>query len=144
MSEQRPGLIGRLLARLQGEYPATELEAYRRAGVDVYALTEDLEVERTKWNLDELDSWSVPEATQAAFLCAWNAFALQVLGDRLLDADYESEPATVGYLPPVTARQTLGFYSQVAEWLSRARQASASPSFRLDVHVPAPGGRSGW
>lgn len=137
MTDQRPGFVGRLLARLQGELPATELEAYRRAGGEVYALVDDLERDRANWTLQDLDAWSVPEATQAALLCAWNAFALQVLGDRLLEADYESEPSTVGYLEPVTAEQAMAFYGQVPHWLSRARQARASSSFRLDVQVPA-------
>ena len=129
--------MGRFLARLQGEIPATELEAYRRAGSEVYALMDDLEADRATWKLQDLDAWSVPEATQAALLCAWNAFALQVLGDRLLEADYESEPSTVGYVEPVTAAQMLAFYGQVPEWLRRAHQARASASFRLDIEVPA-------
>lgn len=137
MSQLRPGLVGRFLARLQGEIPATELEAYQRAGAEVYDLIEDLEGDRADWALQEFDAWSVPEATQVALLCGWNAFALQLLGDRLLDADYESEPSTVGFVPPVTAEQALAFYGQVAAWLSRARQARASSSFRLDVDVPA-------
>lgn len=137
MSDERPGLIGRLLCRLQGEIPATELEAYRRAGSDVYALVEEMEADRLEWKVKDLDAWSVPKEAQAAMLCGWNAFALQLLGDRLLEADYEANPATVGYVPPVTAEQALSFYSQVPAWLSRARQARASSSFELDVAVPA-------
>jgi len=137
VSEQRPGLVGRLYARLQGEIPATELEAYRRAGSDVYALVADLEGDRADGALEGLDAWSVSETMQAALLCGWNAFALQVLGDRLLEADYESAPSTVGFVPPVTAEQALAFYGQVSGWLSRARQARASASFRLDVELPA-------
>lgn len=137
MSEQRPGLAGRLLARLQGEVPAAELEAYRRAGGEVYALVADLEGDRADWVLQGLDAWSVPVTTQQAQLCAWNAFALQILGDQLLEADYESEPSTVGYVPPVTAEQAIAFYGQVPAWLSRARQARASTSFDLDLGVPA-------
>ena len=137
MEDARLGFVGRLFARLQGEVPADELEAYRRAGAEVYALIDELEAERASWPLRELDAWSVPEATQVVLLCAWNAFALQTLGDRLLEADYESEPSTVGYVEPVTAEQVLALYGQVPEWLSRARQARASVSFRLDVAVPA-------
>ena len=137
MNESRPGFVGRVLSRLHGEVPATELEAYRRAGGEVYALMDELEADRAEWKLKELDAWAVPEATQVAFLCAWNAFALQILGDQLLEADYESNPSTVGYVPPVTAQQAVAFYAQVPEWLGRARQARASDSFRLDVGVPA-------
>lgn len=137
MTDQRPGFVGRVLARLQGEIPATELEAYRRAGSDVYALIDDIEHDRAEGRLQGRDAWSEPDALQAASLCAWNAFALQVLGDQLLAADYESEPSTVGYLPPVTAQQVLAFYGQVPDWLRRARQARASESYRLDVDVPA-------
>lgn len=41
IDSDRPGLWGRLLARLHGEVPADVLEAYRRAGAEVYALLED-------------------------------------------------------------------------------------------------------
>jgi hypothetical protein len=70
-------------------------------------------------------------------LCAWNAYTLQVLGDQFLDADYAANPLTTGFVPPVTAAQVLGFYSQVEPWLNRAQQARSNPEYRLDVQVPA-------
>ena len=70
-------------------------------------------------------------------LCAWNAFALQTLGDKFLEADYSLNPVTAGFVPPVTAEQVLAFYSQVEGWLNRAQQAHSNPGYRLDVGVPA-------
>jgi hypothetical protein len=70
-------------------------------------------------------------------LCAWNAFALQLLGDELVAGDYQAKPSTVGFVSPVTAEQAHAFYGQVEGWLSRARQALSSPTYRLDVEVPA-------
>jgi len=138
IDSDRPGLWGRLLARLHGEVPADVLEAYRRAGAEVYALLEDFETRRLDASLQAADAWAVDAATQAALLCAWNAFALQLLGDQLVDADYDADPATAGYVPPVTAEQALAFYGQVPGWLERARRAQSNPSFALDVAVPAP------
>jgi len=134
--EQRPGPFGRLMARLQGEVPADVLEAYRRAGGEVYALGDELETRRIESLLDG-DTWSMDPATQAALAAVWCAFALQALGDALLEADYQADPGSVGYVPSVTARQALAFYGQVPGWLARARQAQASPSYRLDVTLPA-------
>ena len=135
---QRPGMWGRMVARLAGEVPADVLEGYQRAGSEVYDLLQALEQRRLEWKLKDLDAWTVDSGSQVALVCAWNAFALQLLGDRLLDADYQTSPRTVGYVPPVTAEQALTFYGQVAAWLSRARQAEASASYELDVDVPAP------
>lgn len=134
--DDRPGMWGRMVARLQGEVPAEDLEAYRRAGSEVYRLLDDLEKRRSEWATSGIDAWTAPESTQAALLCGWNAFALQVLGDSLLTADYESQPSTRRYVPPVTAEQVLAFYEQVPGWLGRARAAEGSDSYRLDVTVP--------
>ena len=40
-------------------------------------------------------------------LCAWNAFALQTIADKLIEADSAADPATEGYVP----RSTLGYMS---------------------------------
>jgi hypothetical protein len=133
----RPTVWGRMYARLQSEVPATTLEAYRRASMPVFEVMDLVEARRLECTADGLNPWTVPPATRAEFLCAWNAFVLQTLGNDILDADYDASPATVGYVPPATARQVLAFYDQVEEWLDRARQARASPDFRLDVEVPA-------
>jgi hypothetical protein len=126
-----------MYARLQGEVPATTLEAYRRASLPVFEVMDLVEARRLECTADGLDPWTVPPATRAEFLCAWNAFVLQTLGNDVLDADYDASPATVGYVPPPTAHQVLAFYDQVEEWLDRARQAHASPDYRLNVEVPA-------
>ncbi len=135
---EEPNLWGRMMARLNGEVPADVLEAYRRAGVEVYELLDDLEGRRLDIVLGSGDAWAVAPATQAALVCGWNAFALQLLGDQLLAADYEADPRSVGFVPPATAQQALSFYGQVAGWLERARRAESNPSFVLDVAIPAP------
>src|SRR5687768_11445 len=132
-----PTLLGRVYAWLQDEVPATTLEAYRRASLPVFEVMDLAERRRQECATAGLDPWAVPPATRAELLCAWNAYVLQTLSNEFLDADYEASPATVGYVPPVTARQVLAFYEQVEEWLDRARQAHASPDYRLDVEAPA-------
>lgn len=127
----------RLLCRLHGEVPADTLEAYHRASGPVYDLLDQTERLRLECRAEGMTPWTVPPATQAQMLCAWNAFVLQLLGDRFLMTDYDSNPATVGYVPPITADQILAFYSQVEGWISRAMQAQANPGYRLDVTVPA-------
>ncbi|HEU0299896.1 MAG TPA: hypothetical protein VFR37_10585 [Longimicrobium sp.] len=132
-----PTVWNRLAARMQGEVSAATLEAYRRASLPVFDLMDRVERRRLECAGEGLDPWSVPPATRAAFLCAWNAFVLQTLGNDMVDADYGAEPATTGFVPPVTAHQVLAFYGQVEGWLSRGLQAVTNPDYRLDVHVPA-------
>lgn len=137
MSETRPGVWGRLMALLEGEVSADALEAYRRAGGAVHALLDRVEERRLDLSIQGRHPWELEPATQAQLLCAWNAFALQTLGDRILDADYRSSPPTVGFVPEVTAEQVLAFYGQVEGWLSRAHEAASNPSYRLDAALPA-------
>lgn len=134
----RPRLTAKLLALVLGELPAGDLAAYERAGVAVYDLLEEVEARRAELAASHADPWSVEAATQAQFLCAWNAFVLQTLGDSLVEGDYEAHPSTAGYLPESVARQVRDFYDQVGGWLSRARQAASNPGFRFEVYVPQP------
>ncbi|HEV3051840.1 MAG TPA: hypothetical protein VGX50_16150 [Longimicrobium sp.] len=133
----KPTGWNRFVAKLQGEVPAAELEAFRRASGPVLELLEQVERRRLECSIDGLDPWTVPPATRAAFLCAWNAFVLQTLGNEFLDADYRAEPRTPHFVPPVTAKQVLRFYEPVEGWVNRGGQAQANPDYRLDVNVPA-------
>lgn len=133
----KPTGWNRIVARLRGEIPAAALEAYRRASGAVFELFEQVERGRLEAAIDGLDPWSVPPAKRTAFLCAWNAFVLQTLGNEILDADYRGDPPTYGHVPPATARQVRAFYEPVEGWVNRAYQAQANPDYRLDLAVPA-------
>lgn len=133
----KPTGWNRIVAKLQGEVPAAELEAFRRASGPVFELLEQVERRRLECRIDGLDPWTVPPATRMAFRCAWNAFVLQTLGNEYLDADYRAEPRTPHFVPPATAAQVLRFYEPVEAWVNRAWQAQANPEYRLDAAVPA-------
>jgi len=134
---EEPSVWGRMFARFQGEVPADALEAYRRASLPVFELMDQVEARRQACTADGLNPWTVPPATRAEFLCAWNAFVLQTLGNDILEADYADYPATAGFVPRVTAEQVMAYYGQVEGWLDRAHQAHANPEYELDVDVPA-------
>jgi len=130
-------ILGTLRAFAKGEVSADTLEAYRRAGSHVYDLLKQIEDRRLELKIQGLNPWTIDPASQVQFLCAWNAFVLQTLGDQFLEADYQSDPGTVGYVPPMTADQVLAFYSDIEIWLSRAHQAQKNPAYRLEVSLPA-------
>jgi hypothetical protein len=134
---EEPGLLARVVAHLHGEVAATALEAFRRGGAAVWDLEPQLEQRRLEAVVAGADGWTLPAATGAALLCGWNAAALQLLGDELLDADEATAGTGAAYVEPETAEQTLAFYGQVAGWLSRAQQALHNPEYELDVTVPA-------
>lgn len=123
-------LTRRLVARLRGEVSAADLEALRAAGLEAHDLVLALDERRSG------DPWALPRHHQIADLCAWCAYALQTLADRVIEADYAAKPATIGYLPRATAASVRAALGEVSEWLSRARQAEANPSYALDVFVP--------
>jgi hypothetical protein len=134
---ESPSVWGRMFARFQGEVPAETLEAYRRASLPVFERMDQVEARRLACATEGLTPWTIPPATRTEFLCAWNAFVLQTLGNDIVEADYTEYPATAGYVPPVTADQVMAYFSEVEGWLDRANQAQANPEYRLDVDVPA-------
>lgn len=109
----------------------------RSAGASAYGLLVEAEGRRQQLRAEGRDGFSADAATKAFLVCSWNAFSLQTLGDEFVEADYGADPKTVGFLPPVTAEQALGFYDEVEHWLVRAGQAKADPAYVLDLHVPA-------
>lgn len=137
MEATEPTMWGRLVATMKGEVNTKTLEAYRRAGHNVYDLIVSSERRRDDARLEGKTPWNDDPAHKIQALCTWNAFVLQTLGDTFLDADYTHDPLTRGYVPPITARQTQSFYSAVEGWLSRARQAESNPNYKLDMPVPA-------
>ena len=114
------GVIRWLRSALQGEVSAGELEARRGAGSFAYSLAEESET-------DESPLFR---------LCAWNAFALQTIADKLIEADSAADPATEGYVP----RSTLGYMSVcvdlVQHWIRQARIAQSDPAARV-ADLPA-------
>jgi hypothetical protein len=127
----------RIDAWLNFEVSAESLEAYRRASTLVSEVMDQAQARRLACAIEGLDPWTIPPATRAGLLCAWNAFVLQALGDAFLDADYAGNPSTIGFVPRLTHDQVMAYYAQVETWVDRANQAHANPDYRLDVPVPA-------
>ncbi len=105
-------------------------EAYRRAGSKVHLLRERVEQRRLALRIDGADPWCLPSCLQVQALCAWNAFALQILGEALLEP--EGAPHSHG-----TATQALALFAEVETWLSYGLQAADNEQFVLDRDVPA-------
>ncbi|HST62496.1 MAG TPA: hypothetical protein VLK84_27575 [Longimicrobium sp.] len=134
----KPTRWNRLVARVRRELPATDLDAYRRASLPVFELWEAAEARRQACRDEGLDAWQVPPATRTELACAWNAFVLQVLGNCILDADYQGDPSTKGFLPRGTAAQIRQFYHEVERWMIRTHQARSNPAYTPDIPLPVP------
>ena len=133
----KPTLFNRMCAAMSGEISADTLEAYRRASLAVYDALDHSEAHRARAKDEGKNAWTLEAATKAEILCTWNAFVLQTLGDRFLEADYQGDANTVGFVPAITSDQILRFYTQVEGWLNRAQQAHYNPNYKLDIYVPA-------
>jgi hypothetical protein len=102
------------------------LDARRSAGTAAYGLFEDAE------------AWIGEDRGSRYFrLCAWNAFALQTIADRLLDADTAADPATVGYVPRATLAFAQACLDEVPDWLSLAWGMRSDPDPRVANRLPA-------
>jgi hypothetical protein len=122
------------------EIPADQLEAYRRAGSDVYDLALTAERRRADLRAAGRHPWEADPATASLLLCAWNARALQSLACELLDADYRDDPRTRGHVPVQTYRQVWALFAPVQSWLSSGRRAEVNPDFWIGDHVDLPSG----
>ena len=125
-----PSIKTRLMAAIHHEVSAVDLEAYRAAGAEVYEFVDQIG--------SGFDPATASEPERLRVLCSWVAFALQSAADSLLEADYESDPSTVGFVPEVTRRQALAFYQEVADWLSAATEVAANPGYQPALPIPAP------
>lgn len=134
----------RLASALRGEVSAATVEAYRRAGQGAYEDLLNAEAVRHEMALAGTDLWSTDPGQASQLLCTWNAFALQTLGEQFVDADYQADPRTVGYLPPVTADQAARFLGQVERWSALARRAAADPQFDVAAQIALPAPLPGW
>jgi hypothetical protein len=82
--------------------------------------------------------WIARPHQASQLLCAWNAFALQTLGDQLVEADYQASPRTAGYLPG-HLEQAAAFLGEVEHWSARARRASSDQTYDVTAEIAVAG-----
>ncbi|WP_155299558.1 hypothetical protein [Deinococcus kurensis] len=133
-----PTVWTRLRAALSGEQNAETLYAYQRAGGAVHELLDAAERRRFDLAASGTSPFGMPAQVGTELACIWNAFALQTLGDRMLSADETADPATAGFVPPVTFNQVQAYYQDVQRWLAHATRAAHDPHFQPDSPLPAP------
>ena len=121
---ETPGIWARMRAFTRGERDAQTLYAYRQAGAAVHPLLDAAERRRFDLLVGGVSPFALKRHVGLELACAWNAFALQALGDKMLAADETADPGTVGFVPPVTFDQVEGYYQQVQRWLGHASQAT--------------------
>jgi hypothetical protein len=129
---------------MHGEVGAATVEAYRRAGAAAYSDQADAERVRSELVLSGRSVWTARPHEASQLLCAWNAFALQTLGDELVEADYRADPRTAGYLPKVTAEQAARFLGEVEHWSARARRAACDQTYDVAAEIAVPAPLPGW
>ncbi|MFC4637787.1 hypothetical protein [Deinococcus hohokamensis] len=126
---ETPGIWARVRAFTRGERDAETLYAYRQAGMQIHPMLDAAERRRFDLTVSGTSPFAVKRHVGLELACAWNAFALQTLGDKMLEADEAADPDTVGFVPPVTFDQVQGYYEQVQRWLGFASQAAHDPGF---------------
>lgn len=134
------GLMARCRARLNGWVPATTVEAYLRAGGAAYDDLAAAEVLRRDLAAAGTDLWSLPAGQSSQLLATWCAFALQTLGEKLVECEHAANPRAPGYLPVMTAEQATVFLAAAGTWSERARRAAADPGYDIasEIRLPAP------
>ncbi len=134
------GLMVRCRARLAGWVPAATVEGYLRAGGAVYDDLAAAEVLRRDLAAAGTDLWALPAGQSSQLLATWCAFALQTLGEKLVECEHAANPRASGYLPAMTAEQATAFLAAAGSWSERARRAAADPGYDIasETRLPAP------
>ena len=128
---ERPSVWARIKAFTRGEQDAETLYAYKRAGAPVHDQLDAAERRRFEFAATGISPFAMSAQVGLELACTWNAFALQTLGDKMLEADEVADPDSVGFVPPVTFDQVEGYYEGVQRWLAYASRATHDPSFTL-------------
>lgn len=128
---EKPGVWARIKAFTRGEQDAETLYAYKRAGAPVHDLLDAAERRRFELAAGGTSPFEMSAQVGTELACTWNAFALQTLGDKMLEADEVADPDTAGFVPPVTFNQVQGYYQQVQQWLAYASRAGHDAAFGL-------------
>lgn len=132
---ERPGVWQRIKAFARGERDAETLYAYRRAGSSVHEELDEAERRRFDMAASGQSPFEMSRQVGLELACTWNAFALQTLGDKMLEADEVADPDSVGFVPPVTFDQVQAYYSDVQRWLAHANRARHDATFDLPVNT---------
>lgn len=138
-----PGVLSRMRAALAGERSAAALEAMRAAGAAVHEEVVYGEHTADERRVDGTSPWDVPPAAASHALATWNAWALQVLGETLLDTDHDG-PGPVAFVPPAVFEQSWRWLGPVQPWLSRARQARSNPDYDIREELALPADLPPW
>jgi hypothetical protein len=120
-------LRGLVVGLARGQKPTAWLANLRQAGVGAYSLAEEAEQLRAA---PDWDPWEADRSTQLFLVCAWVAYASQVIADRLIEAEAQGDPLTADRAPEGMIDFARRCYVLAAEWTSAARFAQATPSFR--------------
>jgi hypothetical protein len=124
---RRGNLRGLLVGLVRGEKPTAWLANLRQAGAAAYSLAEEADEVRAA---PDWDPWRADRSTQLFLVCAWVAYASQLIGDRLIEADAQADPLTADRAPAGMVEFARECYALAAEWVSAARFAQATPSFK--------------
>jgi hypothetical protein len=128
-----------LIGTARGELSEAPLQGLREAAASAYGLAEEAERLRAEAGPDP---WEHERGVRKFALCAWNAFGLQTIGDRLLDSDAEADPLTAGLLPEPAYAFAQECYEHAMTWVRHAECARADADYR--VGTPLPVGLPPW
>ena len=123
-------------AFLKREKSQAELEGFRHASGQIDELDAAIQTQVLGRPADGATPWAYPENQQRAMAYAWIARALSTIASTLIEIDEKTDARTAGYLPIVTFTQAREFYVQVPEYVRRAWEALANPSYRPDKPLP--------
>lgn len=137
-------MVTMVVAAVRGEVRADTAAAFGAAGMAVHEELRRIEDARAGLAFEGIDAWSIPPALAAQGLCTWNAFVLQILGERLIYSGHETSSRTAGFLPLVTAEQVSRLLGQVEGWLGRVGRAGGDPGYLIEDEVSVPADLPDW
>lgn len=127
----------RLRAAIKGEVSAADVDALLRGSGHLEELREAIAQRREAGELTHPGRpWETHAEISHALLYFWVAQALATIARALKEVDDETDPATVGYMPPATHTQAMSLLRQVPDFLALTAAAVADPTYEGDRALP--------
>lgn len=139
-----PRLGVRVAARARGWVRTEVVEAYRRAGNQVYEDVIAADATRQELLLAGNDLRTVDPGVRTQLVCTWNAFALQTLGTAFLEAAPAAAARLPGYLPRATVGQAELFLAEVGYWSGQAQRGGVDAGYDIGALRPLPAPLPPW
>ena len=127
----------RLRAMMHHEVASGDVDGLLRGSGQLEDVRQQIETKRQEGEIAHPGRpWETHRDMETALALFWVSQAFVALARHLKEADEESDPATIGYMPRVSHDQAMALLRQVSTYLALTSAALADPTHDLRQGLP--------